>query len=96
VAKALAGLPDDTVIDGEIVALDEHGKPSFDLLQGIGMGEPLIVLYAFDLLMPRGKDLRLCPLQDRRSELRAIRHNLPDTARYSETFAVPFPSWSGR
>jgi ATP-dependent DNA ligase len=32
VAKALAELPSDTIIDGEIVALDENGKPSFDLL----------------------------------------------------------------
>jgi bifunctional non-homologous end joining protein LigD len=29
VAKALAGLPDDTVIDGELVALDEEGKRLF-------------------------------------------------------------------
>jgi ATP-dependent DNA ligase len=56
---------------------------------GFGTGEPRIVLYAFDLLMLRGKDLRFCPLQDRRGELRAIIHNLPDTARHSETFDVP-------
>src|SRR5262245_22035299 len=40
VVKGLAGLPDDTIIDGEVVALDECGKPSFDLLQGLGRGEP--------------------------------------------------------
>src|SRR5438105_4479588 len=59
VVKALAGLPEDTIVDGEVVALDQHGNPSFDLLQGVGTGEPLIVLYAFDLLMLRGRDLRL-------------------------------------
>jgi bifunctional non-homologous end joining protein LigD len=36
VAKVIAGLPNDTVIDGEIAALDENGKPSFNLLQGFG------------------------------------------------------------
>ena len=58
VVKALSALPDDTVIDGEVVALDEVGRPSFDLLQGLGAQEPLIVLYAFDLLMMRGRDVR--------------------------------------
>jgi ATP-dependent DNA ligase len=48
-------LPLYTVIDGEIVALDEHGIPSFDILQGLGRRSPMIVMYALDLVMLRAK-----------------------------------------
>jgi bifunctional non-homologous end joining protein LigD len=82
------GHSSDTVIDGEIVALDEVGKPSFNLLQGFGSASA-IVLYAFDLLMLRGKDVRRWRLDDRREELRHILRRLPNTIRYSETFEVP-------
>jgi ATP-dependent DNA ligase len=76
------------VIDGEVVALDEPGKPSFNFLQGFG-DDQVIVLYAFDLLMLRGKDVRLQPLDDRRDQLREIITPLPATIRYSETFSAP-------
>jgi ATP-dependent DNA ligase len=33
VAAALQDIPDETVIDGELVALDDDGKPNFNLLQ---------------------------------------------------------------
>jgi ATP-dependent DNA ligase len=62
VVKGIAELPSDTVIDAEIVALDETGEPSFHLLHGLWGGASAIVLYAFDLLMLRGKDVRLWPL----------------------------------
>ena len=80
IAKTIADLPDDTIIDGEIVAL-ESGRPSFDLLQGFGRRAPLTVLYAFDLLMLRGKDMRFWPLEERREQLRQIVEQLPDTIR---------------
>ena len=36
IVKALTAMPDRTVIDGEIVALDQNGKPSFSPLQNYG------------------------------------------------------------
>jgi hypothetical protein len=82
VVKGIAELPSDTVIDGEIVALDEHGKPSFNLLQGFGGEASSIVLYAFDLLMWQGKDVRLWPLEERCGQLREVVQQRPDTIRW--------------
>src|SRR6516164_10614507 len=48
VAKALGTLPDETVIDGEVVALDESGRPSFNLLQNVGPSKATVVYYVFD------------------------------------------------
>ena len=45
------------IVEDHDHALDEGGKPSFNLLQGFG-NTSAIVLYAFDLLMLRGKDVR--------------------------------------
>jgi ATP-dependent DNA ligase len=77
------------VIDGEIVALDPNGKPSFTLLQGFGAGASAIVLYTFDLLMWQGKDVRHWTLEQRRQQLHEVVPQLPDSIRFSETFEVP-------
>jgi bifunctional non-homologous end joining protein LigD len=53
----LPGLPDDTVIDGEVVATDETGKPSFNLLQNFGSSKPSLVYYIFDMLILAGRDV---------------------------------------
>jgi ATP-dependent DNA ligase len=36
VVKGFAGLPDHTLIDGDVVALDQEGRASFNLPQGFG------------------------------------------------------------
>jgi ATP-dependent DNA ligase len=56
VAKALAALPDETVIDGEIVALDGSGRPSFNALQN-GSSKANIIYYLFDVMLLAGRDV---------------------------------------
>jgi ATP-dependent DNA ligase len=85
-ARALEALPDDTVIDGEIVAYGTDGRPSFNVLQSHRGAGPELHLYAFDLLTLRGRDLKRKPLEERREILRAeVMPLLPDSIRYSET-----------
>jgi bifunctional non-homologous end joining protein LigD len=59
-------------LDGEIVAIDEAGQPSFQALQHPSKHRGSIVYYAFDVLHLEGRDLTALPLQERRSKLAAI------------------------
>jgi DNA ligase D-like protein (predicted ligase) len=69
VHSALASLPDETVVDGEIVALDEQGKPNFNLLQNFRSAESHLLFYAFDVLVRHGEDLTKQTLSKRREIL---------------------------
>ena len=71
VTAALSALPDETVVDGEVVALDEQGKPDFNLLQNFRSAEPHIMFYAFDVLVRRGENLMGQVLSKRREVLHA-------------------------
>jgi len=57
IAKSLLAMPDETVIDGEVVALDESGRPSFNSLQNYGSGKTPILYYVFDVMILSGRDL---------------------------------------
>ncbi len=59
----------DCVLDGEICALDEAGRPSFDAMQ---RGSGPFALYLFDALEIEGEQLLELPLAQRRERLRAI------------------------
>ena len=62
----------EAVLDGELVALDEHGRSRFQLLQNAER-EPVRLLYCvFDLLYLDGKDLRSLPLLKRKELLEAV------------------------
>ena len=87
IAGALAAMPDETVIDGEVVALDTDGKPSFNLLQNYGVGGAQLVYYVFDVLVLAGKDVMREPLDTRRALLEE--HVLPrlnEPIRFSQEF----------
>lgn len=81
IVTALAHLPDDTVIDGEVVALDELGRPSFNLLQNYGSSLAPILFYVFDVMVLAGKDVRGETLAERRKLLGKLK--LKDPARES-------------
>jgi bifunctional non-homologous end joining protein LigD len=72
-------------IDGEITALDENGRSSFQLLQGYGKAKHTpFVYYAFDLLSLDGADLRSRPLTERRKLLAKLLKNAPENIKFSE------------
>jgi ATP-dependent DNA ligase len=86
IAQALEALPDETVIDGEIIAYDTDGQPSFNVLQNRRTAGSELHFYAFDLLILDGKDLTREPLEIRRELLRTkVMLLVPDSIRYSET-----------
>ncbi len=70
------------VLDGEIVALDEQGRPSFQLLQNArdGGGSAPICYYAFDLLQLEGQILRNRPLVERKAALSKLLADSPSDA----------------
>ena len=77
---------DECVIDGEIVALDEKGRSSFQLLQALEMEgrKSPVYYYVFDLLQAEGKSLLSLPLQRRKELLSMIREGVSDLIRSSE------------
>jgi len=72
--KAAAKLPPGGLIDGEAVALDNDGRPSFQLLQSTLKDQKgaNLAFYAFDLLIDRGEDIRKLPNIERKERLAAL------------------------
>jgi ATP-dependent DNA ligase len=73
IADALADLPDDTTVDGEVVALDDAGRPSFNLLQNFVSEAGRVRYFVFDLLCHKGRDLTALPLIKRRRILSSLK-----------------------
>jgi bifunctional non-homologous end joining protein LigD len=73
----------DCVVDGEVCALDAHGRPSFQLLQ---RGRGRLVYFVFDLLELEGEPLLRRPLRERRELLAGIVDPRQDAIRLSDAF----------
>jgi len=72
IVEALADMPSGTVIDGELVAIDEMGRPNFNLLQNFRSAASQIQYYVFDLLCLNERDLTGLPLIERRVLLESL------------------------
>src|SRR3989442_3412951 len=83
--QAISGLvkAKQAVLDGEIVALDDEGRPSFQLLQNRDRDPVPLQYVVFDLVYADGQRLFKVPLEDRK---RLLRNLFADTAllKYSE------------
>lgn len=84
------------ILDGEVVAVDEQGKPSFTLMQqrtgfrpggkrGPTNSDVPVLYYAFDLIYLDGEDWRKVNLEDRKQKLASIVQP-GDALRYSDHY----------
>src|SRR5215467_6881202 len=84
------------ILDGEVVALDSEGRPSFSLMQqrtgfrpggrrGTANADIPVLYFAFDLLYLDGYDWRRMALEDRKNKLKTLLV-LDDVVRYSDHY----------
>ena len=93
VIKAIQSLPaSECVLDGEIVALDAEGRPSFQLLQRYQMAgarKAPLYYYVFDLITMNGKDLTSLPLLKRKRLAETLVKDLSKNVRFSANLNAP-------
>jgi DNA ligase D-like protein (predicted ligase) len=83
VATLLKLRPKSFILDGELVALDDQGRHSFNLLQKSQTMNPPVHFYLFDVIHLDGKDLAPKPLSERRAVLERTFAKLPAVLRLS-------------
>ena len=87
IIRAFSFLRDDSMVDGELVVLDEQGRPSFSALHKSRFTPDALHFYVFDLLAYEGRDLRKLPLVQRRELLeRYVLKGMRDPIRLSAVF----------
>ena len=89
IARAVGQIPVATfVIDGEIVALDQHGRPSFQLLQKHKQtgGGGNLYYYLFDLINLENHSFMELPLVERKQRLKKLLDATEEPLRFSAAF----------
>ncbi len=74
------------VLDGEVVALDQRGRASFQELQNRKRGGRPIIYYVFDLLHLNGRDTLDLPLRQRKQMLETLGAHFSDPLRVNTLF----------
>jgi DNA ligase D-like protein (predicted ligase) len=93
ILKGLARLPVDTVIDGEVVALDADGRPSFQLLQNYASSSTPLLYFVFDVMILSGREVTGEPLAIRRELLETkVLPKLAEPVRYVGVLDAPLPT----
>src|SRR6185436_15799987 len=83
ILRGLAKLPNETAIDGELVALAESGRPSFGALQNSAASGGVFIYYVFDVMVLAGRDVTAETLDARRTLLeRRVLPHLAEPVRY--------------
>lgn len=73
IVTALEKIKTEAILDGEIVLLNEQGRPDFQKLQSYEKANKFhLVYYVFDLLSLSGKDLKQLPLVERKKLLKNL------------------------
>jgi len=72
IVEALSDLPADTVVDGELVALDDSGRPEFNRLQNYSGAAEHIRYFVFDVIVLKARDLTRLQFSERRKLLASL------------------------
>ena len=89
IRDAVINLPGEFVLDGELVAFDAQGRPSFQLLQDATSKDESIFYFTFDLLNRAGERLLDVPLARRRVLLASLLTSAKDPLRLSAQLQAP-------
>jgi DNA ligase D-like protein (predicted ligase) len=92
IVGGLTKLPDETAVDGEIVAFDVDGRPSFNLLQNYESAKVPLLYFVFDVMVLSGRDVLDEPLETRKKLLeKRIVPRLVEPVRYAASLDSPLP-----